>query len=417
MKVIDLALKDLLRSTRNLFLIGMAVAAPLLISALIWFSFGAMGGDEPALAPVRVGMVNGDELPAGAPLEDSLGSLIGAMLRDPSVSDWLLVSDYASEEAARAALNAQELGVAVIVPAGFTGAYLGGERPAPIAIMQDPTLSVGPAVVREMVTGLLDGVAGGGVAYATLSGHVPSNALPGLLDRYGTWYADYQRALAHDPASAALAVRSPGQTGGDIATPLATIIALVMVGQVIFFAFYTGAYAMISLLQESEEGTLARLFTTPTPRATILAGKFVAVFLVVLLQGLVLLAAGRVMFGINWGQPAAVALALVGQVAAAVGLGVLLISLIRSTNQGGIILGGALTALGMLSGLFTTNVPMPAGFQALAQFTPQGRVLGAWKLAIAGEPAAGLLVPVLILAAMGAAMFAVGAQVFRRRFS
>jgi ABC-type multidrug transport system permease subunit len=123
------------------------------------------------------------------------------------------------------------------------------------------------------------------------------------------------------------------------------------------------------------------------------------------------------MFGINWGQPAAVALALVGQVAAAVGLGVLLISLIRSTNQGGIILGGALTALGMLSGLFTTNVPMPAGFQALAQFTPQGRVLGAWKLAIAGEPAAGLLVPALILAAMGAAMFAVGAQVFRRRFS
>ncbi|MHB1317045.1 MAG: hypothetical protein ACYCYF_00325, partial [Anaerolineae bacterium] len=168
MKVIDLALKDLRRATRNMFLIGMAVAAPLLLSALIWFSFGALGGNDPALAPVSVGVVNGDALPAGAPLEQSIGSLIGAMFRDPSVSDWLIASNYASEEAARAALDAQEIGVAVIVPPDFTGDYLSGGTPAPVTILQDPTLTIGPAVVREMVTGLLDGVAGGGVAYATL---------------------------------------------------------------------------------------------------------------------------------------------------------------------------------------------------------------------------------------------------------
>ncbi|MHB1317044.1 MAG: ABC transporter permease, partial [Anaerolineae bacterium] len=243
------------------------------------------------------------------------------------------------------------------------------------------------------------------------------NALPGLLEQYGTWYTGFQRAFRHNPAAAALAVVPPAATESPSATPMSAIIALVMVGQIIFFAFYTGAYAMISLLQESEEGVLARLFTTPTPRATILAGKFLAVFLIVVLQGLVLLVAGRLMFGIDWGQPAAVALALFGQVAAAVGLGVLLISLVKSTNQGGIILGGALTALGMLSGLFTTNVPMPEGFRALSQFTPQGRVLAAWRLAIAGAPATDLLVPALILGAIGAALFAVGTQVFRRRYS
>lgn len=417
MKMIDLALKDLVRATRNLFLVGMAVAAPLLLSALIWFSFGALGGDEPSLAPVAVGLVNADDLPAGAPLQQSLGSLIGAMLRDPSVSGWLIVSDYAGEEAAWAALDEREIGVAVIVPAGFTAATLSGSTPLPITILQDPTLTVGPTVVRDMLSGFLDGVAGGSVAYDTLRRHVSSSALPGLLDRYGAWYAGFQRALLDNTAATALVVVPPAATDSPPATPLATIVALVMVGQIIFFAFYTGAYAMMSLQQESEEGVLARLFTTPTPRATILMGKFLAVFLIVLLQGLVLLAAGRVMFGIDWGQPAAVALALLGQVAAAVGLGVLLISFVRSTNQGGIILGGVLTALGMLSGLFTTNVPMPEGFRALAQFTPQGRVLAAWRLAIAGEPAAELLMPALMLGAIGAVLFAVGAQIFRRRYS
>jgi ABC-2 type transport system permease protein len=416
MKVIALALKDLVRSSRNLFLIGMAVAAPLLINALILFSFGSIGKQEATLAPVSVGVVNADALPAGLPLEASLGSSIRTMLYDQGVSDWLLARDYADEDAARAALDAQEIDIAVLVPAGFTERYFAGESPDPVTILQDPTLTIGPTLVRDMVGSLLDGVTGGGVAYATLQGHVPGSALPGLMERYATWFAGFQRALYGDSDSAVLRVVPPGGAQAQSGTTYAALMALVMVGQIIFFAFYTGTYAMMSLLQETEEGTLARLFTTPTRRSTILAGKFIAVTMIVILQGLVLLTAGRIAFQIHWGRPDAVALALLGQVVAAVGLGVLLISVTKTTRQGGMIFGGVLTALGMLSGLFTTNVPMPAGFRALAQFTPQGRVLAVWRMTIEGRPVGDLLVPVLVLAAMGAVMFAAGAVLFRRRY-
>jgi ABC-2 type transport system permease protein len=416
MKVIALALKDLVRSSRNLFLIGMAVAAPLLINALILFSFGSIGKQEATLAPVSVGVVNADALPAGLPLEASLGSSIRTMLHDQGVSDWLLARDYADEDAARAALDAQEIDIAVLVPAGFTERYFAGESPDPVTILQDPTLTIGPTLVRDMVGSLLDGVTGGGVAYATLQGHVPGSALPGLMERYATWFAGFQRALYGDSDSAVLRVVPPGGEQAQSGTTYAALMALVMLGQIIFFAFYTGTYAMMSLLQETEEGTLARLFTTPTRRGTILAGKFIAVTMIVILQGLVLLTAGRIAFQIHWGRPDAVALALLGQVVAAVGLGVLLISVTKTTRQGGMIFGGVLTALGMLSGLFTTNVPMPAGFRALAQFTPQGRVLAVWRMTIEGRPVGDLLVPVLVLAAMGAVMFAAGAVLFRRRY-
>jgi len=191
-----------------------------------------------------------------------------------------------------------------------------------------------------------------------------------------------------------------------------------MAGQMIFFAFYTGAYSMLSILREEEDGTLARLFTTPTNRTVILAGKFLAVFLTVILQGLFLMAFARLAFGVDWGQPQTVALVMVGQVLAAAGLGVALIALMKSTRQAGPVLGGALTALGMLGGLFTASVPnMPAAMTVLANFTPHGWVMQGWKLALAGQPASAVLLPFAVTAAMGLALFAIGARLFQRRFA
>jgi len=172
-------------------------------------------------------------------------------------------------------------------------------------------------------------------------------------------------------------------------------------------------------LEESEEGTLARLFSTPTDRTSILAGKFAAVFFTVVLQGLVLMVAGHLIFGINWGAPLSAAIALMGQVIAATGLGVLLISLVKNTRQGGPVLGGGLTAMGMLGGLFTANMPnaMPAAMDVIANFTPQGWVLKAWRLVMDGGSAGDLLLPFGVLMGMGVVMFVIGARMFGKRFA
>jgi ABC-type multidrug transport system permease subunit len=175
---------------------------------------------------------------------------------------------------------------------------------------------------------------------------------------------------------------------------------------------------MMSILQEQEEGTLARLFTTPTDRTAILAGKFLAVFLTVICQGIFLMIFARLAFRVDWGQPGSMLMALFGQVIAASGLGVLLISFIKNTNQGGPVLGGALTVLGMLGGLMTVAFPnMPAIFNQVSRFIPQGWVLSGWKLALAGQPPATLLAPLAVVTAMGVVMFALGALNFRRRLA
>jgi ABC-type multidrug transport system permease subunit len=102
---------------------------------------------------------------------------------------------------------------------------------------------------------------------------------------------------------------------------------------------------------------------------------------------------------------------------ASVGLAVLMVSFIKTSKQAGPIFGGALTALGMLSGLFTTNINMPDSFNAIANFTPQGWVLKAWKLSLSGQPTNKMVMPFIVLLAMGVVMFAIGSFMFRKRFA
>src|SRR5512141_1431810 len=99
MKIIDIAFKDLIRSTRSLFLIGMAIVAPLLLTALIYFAFGSISSGTMSMASIKVGVVNADVLPADAPLEAPLGENIRTMFFDDSVKSWLTASDYADETA------------------------------------------------------------------------------------------------------------------------------------------------------------------------------------------------------------------------------------------------------------------------------------------------------------------------------
>lgn len=426
MKILDIAFKDLTRSFRSMFAIGMMVIAPLMLTGLIYFAFGGMSGGDVSMTAIKVGVVNADQLPAGSVLDAPIGANIRSMFFDDSVKTWITATDYVDEASARAAIDKQEIGVAIIIPQNFTDRYLSGEKDTPVLILNDPTLSIGPAVVEDMVTMMVDGVAGGGIALQTIMERQQANGIqpdrtqiPSWIQRYGDWYREFQRDLFHHPDRAALVVVAPSAGQAETADPIQKMMGLTMAGQMIFFAFFTGAYSMMSILREDQEGTLARLFTTPTDRTSILTGKFVAVFITVILQGLVLMVAGHYAFGINWGEPVGAGLALMGQVIAATGLGVLLIAFVKNTRQGGPVLGGGLTALGMLGGLFTANMPnaLPAVMNMIANFTPQGWVLKSWRMVMDGQSAGDLLVPFTVLMVMGIIMFAVGALMFRRRFA
>src|SRR5512144_687487 len=100
MKVLDIAWKDLLRSFRSTFALGMTIGAPLLITGLLYFAFGglAQGAGRFALPDLRVAVVNRDQPAAGGP---ALGAQLVAYLQDERMPDWLLAQELPDEAAAR----------------------------------------------------------------------------------------------------------------------------------------------------------------------------------------------------------------------------------------------------------------------------------------------------------------------------
>lgn len=423
MKILDITIKDLIRSYRSAFAVGMTVVTPLLLVGLIYFAFNGASSGTSDLPVMNVGVVNTDRLPADASLNHPLGEDIRSLFFDESVESWIIPSDYPDEASARAALDKQEIGAAVIIPQDFSERFLAGEIDNWVLIISDPALTVAPEVVQNMMAAMLDGVVGGGIAVQTVVerqrvvGLQPApGQLAALVDRYATWYANFQRDMFHHPDRAAL-VTVAQAAGGASENPVQNVLGLMMAGQMVFFAFFTGAYSMMSILREEEEGTLVRLFTTTVARSSVLAGKFISVFLAVIVQGVVLIIAAHYAFGIYWGEPIAIVLALIGQVVASTGLGVLLISFVKTTQQGGPVLGGGLTVLGMFGGLFTSGLSMPEAFTRLAIFTPQGWVIKAWNIVLSERPLPELVGPFAVQTAMGISMFVIGAMVFRKRFA
>lgn len=425
MKILDIAFKDLTRSFRSAFAVGMMLVVPLLIAGLLYFAFGNTSSGNSTPPAVKVGVVNLDVLPANSPLEEPLGASIRGMFFDESVKSWITASDYRDEASAHAAVDKQQIGVAIIIPKNFTEQYMNGAQDTPIVIINDPTLTVGPGIIKNMVAAFLDGVSGGGIALETIRSRYQANnvqfdptQIPNWIARYTNWYKEFERNIFHRPDQAALITMTPDTNETQTTGGIQALMGMVMAGQMIFFGFYTGAYSMMSILREDEEGTLARLFTTPTDRTVVLGGKFLTVFLTLIVQALVLMTVAHYAFGVNWGNPASVAMALTGQVVAAGGLGVFLIALVKNTRQAGPVLGGGLTLFGMLGGTFTTSVPNPpAALTALADFTPHGWVLKIWRMAMEGQSASDMVWPLVVLIVMGVVMFVIGALMFKKRYA
>ena len=188
----------------------------------------------------------------------------------------------------------------------------------------------------------------------------------------------------------------------------------------VFYAFFTGTSTAQSILKEEEERTLPRLFTTPTPQATILTGKLMSVFMTVCTQVIVLLIAARLIFGIQWGDLSSVALTAAGIIFSASSFGIFVNSFLRNTKQAGVLFGGVLTVTGMVGmiSIFGMNSPGAARLgDTVSLLVPQGWAIRGLMQSMNGEPAGTVLVTALALFAWSAAFFIVGVFRFNRRYA
>jgi ABC-2 type transport system permease protein len=434
MKAIDIALKDLKRSFRSAFAVVFMFGVPLLVTGMFYFMFGNMaqngGFDLPRTKVVVANMdaggpkfqVNPKNIPGGRKAE-TMGDLIVSILESEDMADLIEVAFADNDRAARAAVDNQEAQVAIVIPTDFSEQFADvRDGKAVIEFYQDPTLTIGPAIMRSILNRFLDSMAGVSIALNVFMDEADPSQY-GLTMQVMQGYLNTSLALSDDPAGELLDVRAPA---GAQKSPeeesqnlLITIIGPIMTGMMIFYAFFTGTSTAQSILKEEEELTLPRLFTTPTPQATILTGKLLSVFATVCVQVVVLLVAARLIFGIRWGEFGSVAMSALGIIFSAASFGVFVNSFLKNTKQAGVLFGGVLSVTGMLGmlSIFAAGAPGAANLaDTVSLVVPQGWAIRGLMQSMNGEPVSAVLVTMLVSFAWSVAFFIIGMLRFNRRY-
>jgi ABC-2 type transport system permease protein len=433
MKAFDIALKDLVRGFRSAYTLIFMFVVPLLVTGMFYFMFGRIAQQgEFSLPRTKVIVANMDKggpkfqvstdaIP-GSARANTMGELVVNILKSEDMADLVEISLTPNETTAKTAVDQQQAQVAIVIPADFSQQFADTYGEASIEFYQDPTLTLGPMIVRSIMNQFMDGMSGVKIAVnvALDQEEVVNSAIIGALVQQ---YLSTSLAQSKDPEEELLDVRPPNEKPVDTAKEeknmLLSIISPIMGGMMVFYAFYTGASSAETILKEEEEHTLQRLFTTPTAQSTILTGKFLSVFLTVLVQVCVMLVAARLIFGIRWGEVIPIGLMVIGIIVTASSCGIFITSFIKSTRQGGVIFGGVLTITGML-GMVSTFGINSATSQKLANsvalLVPQGWAVRGLLQAMNGLPLQKVLISTLALMIWSVVFFGVGVWRFNRRY-
>lgn len=428
LKAIDIALKDMTRSMRSLIAVAFMFGIPLLVTGMFYLMFGSTSSQGGFNLPrIKLVVANLDKdaprlqagtknIPGGIKAH-SMSDLVVKVLQSDEMADLLEVSLAPNAASARAAVDRQQAQVAVVIPVDFSRQFADPYGQAVIEFYQDPTLILGPGIVKSILNQFMDGLSGVKIAVDVAMDQleVEDYALVGQVVQL---FMDTSVTQRQDLAATLLDERLPDKPQKSTGS-LASILGPIMGGMMIFYAFYTGTASAESILREEEEGTLPRLFTTPTPQSTILSGKFLAVFLTVLVQITVLLIAGWLVFRVDWGDLISVAWLVLGIVFSASSFGIFINSLLKNTKQGGVIFGGVLTFTGMIGMIrvFAMNAPGASGLvNTVSLLVPQGWAIRGLLQTMNGVVGTQVLLNTLVMLAWSVAFFVVGVWRFNRRY-
>lgn len=144
----------------------------------------------------------------------------------------------------------------------------------------------------------------------------------------------------------------------------------------VMFVFFLVNIMARSFLAEREMGTLRRLRIAPIPGWTVLVGKTIPFLVISLIQTAVLFLAGKLLFGMSWGDRPWMLLPLIFATScSATGLGLMIATLVKSDAQVSAYATTAVIILAGISGCFMPRQWLPELMQQISLATPH-----AWAL-------------------------------------
>ena len=254
-----------------------------------------------------------------------------------------------------------------------------------LAAVEDGTVAAGMVVPADLDTSLGDGTQAqiGFIARSDGFGPQLQSLVAGVVTQTSAPIdvARFVGAQGVAPATAETLAAAALSDGPSIAVAVETTgeelfpsdldqFSVGAATQLVLFMFLTGLAGSAAVIQTRHLGVATRMLGTPTSAATIVAGEALGRFVIVLTQGLYIVVATVLIFGVDWGPPLAAGAIVV--VFAAVGAGAALLfgTLFANDQQAGgfgVMVGLGLAAIG---GSMLPVELFSDSMRTVSQFTP-----------------------------------------------
>jgi ABC-2 type transport system permease protein len=383
-----IAEKDLRARIRDRSALIFGILVPLGLAFIFNAIFGGISGNSLAIS---LGVVAADQGPIGQ-------AFVQQVLEPLQHSGLISLHAEPSTAAARSATANGALKAAIVIPTGFSDAVQAG-RPASLTVIESASAPVTAQIVRaiaERYTGDLNRTR---LSVATVAAHSPGGLSPARLGQLAS------RAAA---AEVPVAVSDISASTKELDNK-----SFYAAGMAVFFLFFTVQFGVTGLLEERNNGTLARLVAAPIPRASILAAKLITSFVLGAASMTVLVVATSLLFHASWGNPFGVALLIAAATLAAIGIMALIATFAKNAEQASNWQSIVAVILGLLGGTFFPVSLAPGILARLTFIAPQ-----AWFLRGLGDLRAGslsvILTPILALLVFAAVTGAVALMRLRR---
>lgn len=347
-RILDITFKDLMQLARDFKTFMFLLIMPVLFTLLFGLAFGGFAGASDSRLPV--GYLSQDDNRVTSSLHDLL-----------SRSDVIRLEEKGFRSAAdlEKLVADGKLAAAVVVPNGYGRAVLKGKT-ARLIVYTDTTTQAWTTVEAELLT--LASRLDGAVRTATILDRINPERIP--FD-YG-----FEKSLsAWDKPP--IAIKETTSLVIQKASNKELVLAYRAPGMMLQFAIAGLLTAAQIIVAERKSRTLERLLTTATRRVHILLGHYLALFLLIFAQFLLLMLFGQFLLKVNYLRlPAGTLLVAFSATLCIAALG-LLIGILARTEEQAIIF--SLVPMFLFAGLGGVWVPLEVtgpAFQVIGHFSP-----------------------------------------------
>jgi ABC-type multidrug transport system permease subunit len=420
MAIWTLALKDLRLLARDTRAAVILLAMPLVFILVLGLALGEGFGQKPD-DRLRVSLVDDDAgLPAnaGAFPGEPWSHVVRRDLEQTAGIKVELIPDR--ETAERLVKNGQRSCVLVfasrfsdrvhrcsflresIFPGGINPFYRDGVDLAALdlEVMRDPTQTVAAGIIQQvaqvtLLRVILPWMIGRAFDEVTRQMPFTRPVLNSIFERYDltakTWAKLTKSGNAPSANGGGSTVYSEEPAG--LLHRGAARYQILVPSYTVMFSFMLVLTVGWLFVAERRQGTMLRLRAAPLSRGAILLGKMLPCFLLSLIQGFVLLAAGKLVFGMSWGpQPLWIMPVVASTSFAAVGLAMLVASVARTETQVAIFGTLLVLVLAGVSGCLMPRDLMPEQMKEISRVTPHAWALDAYsQLLINPQPELGIV--------------------------